>query len=504
MQLSRKNISSIVARGGITAPQDAVFQLPEKVLQFGTGVLLRGLPDYFIDKANRKGIFNGRIVVVKSTANGGTDAFATQDGLFTQFVKGIEDGKKIEEVIINSSISRVLSANDDWAAILAFASSRELELVISNTTEVGISYVEESIFQKPPASFPAKLLAVLYERYNSKQQGLVIVPTELVNENGTQLREIVLKLAAFNKLETEFVSWLQNDNDFCNTLVDRIVPGKPSAADMNQLESKYGYTDELAILSESFSLWAIESGSQRVKNKLTFAGADSGMVIAADIHKFKELKLRLLNGTHTFSCALAFLAGFDTVKDAMNDERFSSFVSQLITQETAAAIAEENITYKEACDFAAKVLDRFRNPALDHRWLSISVQYSLKMKMRNIPLLLRHYQNSSQVPECMALGFAAFLLFMKSTSVDGKTFTAINGAKNYPVQDEFASKLSAYWNDHGVDGVAAAVFADKSIWGTDLNKLTGFANAVNEQLHILIDRGANAALNELQFIKAAV
>ncbi len=167
MQLSKKNLKNIKAQPGLIIPDEKLLSLPEKVLQFGTGVLLRGLPDYFIDKANRQGVFNGRVVIVKSTSQGGTDAFSQQDGLFTLCVKGIEDGNKVEETIINSSISRVLSANDEWKTILACAHNPEMQIVISNTTEVGITLVEDNIQSSPPVSFPGKLLAFLYERYKA-------------------------------------------------------------------------------------------------------------------------------------------------------------------------------------------------------------------------------------------------------------------------------------------------------------------------------------------------
>ena len=160
MNLSKENLKDITVRG-VTKPAEAIFSLPEKVLQFGTGVLLRGLPDYFIDKANRRGLFNGRVVVVKATDGGDAGAFDRQDSLYTLCVRGIEEGKKVEENIICSAISRVLSARDQWADILKLAHSPEMQIVISNTTEVGIQLVEDDIRRDPPASFPGKLLAFL-------------------------------------------------------------------------------------------------------------------------------------------------------------------------------------------------------------------------------------------------------------------------------------------------------------------------------------------------------
>lgn len=498
MQLSKKILANIKPQTGLVQPADNAFDLPEKVLQFGTGVLLRGLPDYFIDKANRNGIFNGRVVVVKSTDSGGTDAFGRQDGLYTLCVKGLENGKQVDEVIINSSISRVLSAKDEWSEILHCAHNPLMQVIISNTTEVGITLSEDDVHAKPPQSFPGKLLAFLLERYKAfkgtEESGMVIVPTELIPENGTKLRSIVLELAAMNKLDSDFVKWVETANHFCNSLVDRIVPGKLPELDRIATEKKLGYTDELMILSESFRLWAIESDSERVKDILSFTAVDEGAVIAPDIEKFRELKLRLLNGTHTFSCGLAYLAGFTTVREAMGNEFMSAFVSGIANQEIAMAIANESISYEEACDFAAKVQDRFRNPSLDHQWISISVQYTSKMKMRNVPLLLRHYSKTDDVPAHMALGFAAYLLFMKGTRDAGGKYTGQANGVVYPIQDDQAHLLATHWASGDAALAVDNALADKNFWGTDLSRLNGFADAVKTSLSSLINKGAMATL----------
>ncbi|HYC29302.1 MAG TPA: tagaturonate reductase, partial [Chitinophagaceae bacterium] len=387
MYLSRYTLKNITS--GVTVPDDELFELPEKVLQFGTGVLLRGLPDYFIDKANRKGIFNGRVVVVKST-DGDASAFEKQDGLYTLCVRGVENGNKLEENIINSSISRVLGAKGQWTEVLECAHDPNMQIIISNTTEVGIQLVNDDVRKHPPVSFPGKLLAFLYERYQafngSTQSGMVIVPTELIPDNGKKLESIVLELAHLNGLSDEFIQWLEEANHFCSSLVDRIVPGKPSAEDYRSLENELGYHDQLLTMSEAYRLWAIEGGAH-VKSILSFASADEGVIIEPNIDIYRELKLRLLNGTHTLSCGLAVLAGCDTVKQAMDSEYMSAFITDLMQNELAPAIPYEADLYT-AREFGAKVLDRFRNPHIRHRWMNITMQYSSKMKLRNIPVLL--------------------------------------------------------------------------------------------------------------------
>jgi tagaturonate reductase len=443
--------------------------------------------------------------MVKSTSNGNANEFGKQDNLYTLCVKGMEDNKKVEEYIINSSISRVLSANENWSAVLECAHSAALQIIISNTTEVGIVLIEDDIRHFPPHSFPGKLLAFLFERYKafhgSKESGMVIIPTELIIENGKKLKSIVVELARINKLEDGFISWLQDANQFCNSLVDRIVPGKLPLNDENNTEKKLGYKDDLMIMAESFRLWAIESDNERVKEILSFAQVDEGVVIAPDIEVFRELKLRLLNGTHTFSCGLAFLAGFGTVREAMSNSHMSSFIHGLALNEIPGAMAGSFISYNDACNFARKVLDRFKNPFLDHSWSNITVQYSSKMKMRNVPLLLKYYQNNAATPELMAFGFASYLLFMKcSKNAKGKFYGYTNGAA-YEIQDDAAGYFAEKWANHDANALVDEILCDKNFWGEDLSALQGFADAVKVHLDSLQKNGVMATLRRVELNK---
>lgn len=487
-------------------PDEALFELPEKVLQFGTGVLLRGLPDYFIDKANRQGLFNGRIVVVKSTGNGHTSDFDKQDGLYTLCVRGFRDGETIEENIINASISRVLSAAEHWEQILECAHNQNLQVIISNTTEVGIQLVNEDIRRHPPASFPAKLLAFLYERFHafggSAHSGMVIIPTELISDNGKKLESIVLELAHLNSLEEVFIEWLENHNCFCNSLVDRIVPGKPEAAILSTIENELGYNDQLLIMSEVYRLWAIE-GDEEVKNILTFSQADEGVVIVPDITIYKELKLRLLNGTHSLSCGLAFLAQFATVKEAMNSETISLFMKELMLQELAPAIPYK-ILPEVSSDFGMKVLDRFRNPKIKHQWINITVQYTSKIKMRIVPLLLSHYQQHLSAPELISLGFAGYLLFTKPVKKDGEKYYGVLNGVDYPIQDEFAASFMQRWNNFTPSDFVKEVLSDVELWGENLYLLPGFYESVLEKLNLLMNNGVIEVIETVQSKKVLV
>lgn len=494
MNLSKNTVAGFKS-AGLILPKEELFNLPEKVLQFGTGVLLRGLPDYFIDKANRNGLFNGRVAVVKSTSKGGTKEFDEQDSLYTICVRGIENGKPVEENIISSAINRVLTADQDWDTILTIACSPDLNIIVSNTTEVGIQLVKESIDQHPPVSFPAKLLAVLYARYKALGAGegadLAVIATELIPDNGKKLEAIVLELVAFNQLDAAFVSWLSKHIRFCNSLVDRIVPGKPDAAALAKLENELGYTDELIIMAEPYRLWAIE-GDESVSELLGLEAADTGVIVRPDIEIFKELKVRLLNGSHTLTSGIAYLSGIDTVTKAMSNEATRNYVKELMMQEIVGAIPYP-VDEMEAIAFANTVIDRFANPNIEHLWINITFQYTMKMKIRVLPVLLNYYKINAKVPAHIAFGFAAFLLFMKATRKEGNQYFGNYENREYPITDDeaayFYEKAQVIETDY-----VNLVLTDKELWTADLSLLDGFIDAVKENYNNILKNGVAHAL----------
>jgi tagaturonate reductase len=402
----------------------------------------------------------------------------------------------------------VLTAKTEWQQILDCASNPHMTVVISNTTEVGIQlHKEDKVTDFPPVSFPGKLLAFLYERYKkfegAHDKGMVIVPTELIIDNGKKLENIVVELAQLNGLEESFINWLKTANSFCNSLVDRIVPGKPSKEEMEVNEKKVGYQDELYCDSEIFSLWAIE-GDEHIKNVLSFCQCDEGVVIQSDINLFRELKLRLLNATHTFNCGLAFLSGFNLTRDAMLDETYAEYVKHLMQKEIAASIPCE-INEDLKLDFSNKVFDRFCNPYVNHQWISITAQFTSKMKMRCVPLMKNYFKLFNEVPNHMALGFAAFLLFMKSVKKDdGKFYGEANG-NVYAITDDSADYFNKCWESMTPEALVTTVINNEELWGTDLKNINGFEATVLNYLNCMLTDGViNTVLSIEKKVTATV
>ncbi len=491
MHLNKETLLSLASNGNINLPTGNADQLAEKILQFGTGVLLRGLPDYYVNEANNSNVFNGRIVVVKSTGKGDSKGFAAQHNLYTHCIKGIENNAVTESYIINAAISRVVNANQDWQEILACASNPQLQIVISNTTEVGIALLEDDdICASPPQSFPGKLLSFLYERYQvfegKQEAGMVIIPTELIVDNGNKLKAIVIRLAELNQLGTVFINWLTEANDWCSSLVDRIVPGALPEKDQQQLQHLFGYADDLAIMSEPYHLWAIATSSERTRQILSFSKISKNIIITKDIGKYRELKLRLLNATHTFSCGLAYLSRFNIVNEAMQNNAFYHFVSHLMYKEIIPCIVSSNITHEEAREFASHVINRFSNPFIQHQWLAITMQYTGKMKSRCMPLIMHYYHQSLASQTCMAFGFAAYLLFMRAAVLKDGKYYGMRGGETYWIQDDEAKFFHSLWQDGDVEKVVSGALHFLFSEAATDDSLSRFATDVTSALRQLV------------------
>ena len=482
----------------VSADLQHTFDLPVKVLQFGTGVLLRGLCDFLIDAANKQGIFNGRIVVVKSTA-GSADDFAAQDGLYTVCVRGAAGQEIIDEATTITAISRVISAQDNWQAVLQTARNPHLEVIISNTTEVGIEYVEESIFGDCPASFPAKLTALLYERFRTfggkKDRGLVVIPTELIVDNGLKLRDCVEKVAAHNELGKLFMKWLKFHVKFCNSLVDRIVPGKPDAETQAVLEAKLGYSDSLLTVAEPYLLWAIE-GDDRVKKVLSFAKIHPNVIIDEDISYYRERKLRILNGSHSAAAPLGYLSGFDITFECMNNPAMLAFYERIIADEILPTLPFDD-QKEELRTYADDILSRYRNPFLQQKLIGITLQQTSKMNARNGKTLQRYYKKMGKVPPHFALGFAAYLLFMKAVKEENSQYFGQRGDAFYVINDAAAPYFYEQWQGTtpaNAGDLVKTTLSNTKLWDKDLTKLNGFAEAITELLQAMLEKGVKAVL----------
>ncbi len=496
-RLSRALVASPPMRGrdDIDVPAASILDLPERVVQFGTGAFLRGFAAWFIDEANRAGRFDGSIVAIASTDSQRDALLNAQDGLYTLSIQGGNGQDAHPRHTVVSSLSRALSATREWDAVLALARDPHVELIVSNTTEVGLTLSpDDSPDASPPTSFPAKLTRFLFERAKSfdfdTKRGLVVLPCELIENNGATLERLVRGLAASWKLDRRFATWLDDAVVFSNTLVDRIVPGAPSRGETERFERLHGYRDGMQTSCESYALFAIQ-GDDALRARLGFPGDDSRIVVTPDIRPYRERKIRLLNGGHTIVVPVALLAGLVTVRDAVRDRRVGAFLRRAMLDEIAPSLDAPR-----ADAFAAEVLDRFDNPYIEHALIDITLHGTTKMRVRVVPSIVAFASQNARPPAALAFGFAAYLAFMR-----GEVHAERRAAGLAVPPDAEGERLRATWqslaprSDDEFVELARSICADDTLWGTDLTGIPGFFELVAEHLMRICRQGVASALD---------
>ncbi len=467
---------------------------PETILQFGTGRFLRAFAGSFVHRAQRGG-YAGGICAVQSTGRMVAQALTRQGDCYTLWTR--DSSGESTEVI--HALSRTLAAQDDWDGILEVARSETLQVVISNTTEVGLTLdPDDSIMGNPPRSFPGKLARVLYERGRhfawSLACGLIILPCELVQDNGQRLRCAVLEMARHTSLDPQFVPWLKTSIVFCNTLVDRIVPGTPPAQDQQAMEKRLGFCDPMMITAEHYRLWAVE-GPPRLKRCLGFAEANPGIIVDKDITHYRVRKIRLLNGGHTLSVPLGILAGHNTVLDNMTSTHMAQFIEALLREEIGPTL---DVDPETVAPYISDVLTRWRNPHLVHRLVDITLQATTKMRHRVMPTVRAYYERFGTTPRRTALGFAAYLLFMQCQQASSDVFKTVWQGSAYPVHDDEAAYFRALWQaSAGIKDLVTEVCSNVRLWGLNIAALPGWTDTVAAFAGQLLNHGVNAALGNL-------
>ena len=454
---------------------------PEKVLQFGEGNFLRAFVDWMIDKANRDGIYRGSIVLCQPIAQGLKDMINAQDGVYTLAMRGAENGQPVENIEVITSVSRCINPYENYEDLMEIARSADLEVVVSNTTEAGIAYHEgDRLTDRPPVSFPAKVTAFLYERYKAfngdPRKGLLFLPVELIDNNGAELKRIVLKYAEEWELGQEFTEWVNTANEFTSTLVDRIVTGYPRD-EISYFEEKLGYKDNIIDTSELFNLWVIE-GDKKWADKLPVHKTDANVIWTDDVKPYKKRKVRILNGAHTSTVLAAYLAGFDIVGDFMKDDTVRTFMNDVICKEVIPTL---DLPREELESFAAAVNDRFANPYIKHNLLDIALNSCSKFNARCLPSLLGYVEEKGKLPKCLTFSLAAFIKFYQGEWKDGVYTGTRKDGTQYPLRDDEAviRFFADAWAENDAEKTAESVLSSKDFWsGKDLTEVPGLKDAV--------------------------
>lgn len=470
---------------------------PERVLQFGEGNFLRAFADYWFDMANEKAGWNGKCVLVQPIAQGLTQLINRQEGLYTLYLRGRQNGEKVDAKRVISSVSRCLNPYEkqDYDAMMDVAAGEALEYIVSNTTEAGIVYDPSCRLEDcPPASSPAKLTQVLLHRWRAGRPGVVVLSCELIDNNGKELLRCVNQYIKQWGLEEGFARWVNGDCTFCSTLVDRIVPGRiRDAAEAARLEDENGYRDALIDVGEVFGVWNIE-GPEWLAEKLPFRAAGLNCPVVPDVTPYKKRKVRILNGAHTGFVLGAYLAGYDIVRDCMQDDVILGFMNRMLHEEVIPTLPLDR---QDLEAFAAAVQDRFNNPFINHELMSITLNSTSKWRARNMPSLLEYAQTAGKLPPCLAMSFAAYIAFYSS---DIQALTEQGLVCRRPKGNEYTVSddrwvLEFYYSRRGVsdETLVHDVMTNEKMWGQDLTLVPGFEQAAAENLRRIRTEGARAA-----------
>lgn len=480
--------------------------LPERVIQFGEGNFLRAFVDWMIERMNARGVFGGRVVLVQPIATGMTKAINAQQGLYTVVLRGIEHGKVCETREIVTSVSRCVDPYTEYEAFLACAANPDLRFVVSNTTEAGIcTDPADRVESRPAPSFPGKLTQLLYARFRhfagDPRRGLVMLPCELIENNGQNLERAVRLTAERWKLPVEFMHFLTDACVFTNTLVDRIVTGYPKD-EAAALAEHLGYEDPLLVAGELFHAWVIES-PRSLAEELPLREAGLNVVFTHDITPYRERKVRILNGAHTMTALAAFLAGKETVRDCMQDPLFSSFVERGIHDEILPTL---KLPRPELLEFAEAVVERFDNPFIRHNLIGIALNSVSKYRARILGTVIDYVREQGKLPQRMTFALAALIVFYRGQGiVDGALVGERNGVP-YRILDD-ASVLE-FFRDAWAGGatldlefcseLVRRVLGRTDFWGEDLNvTLPGLGARVAEHVHAICTAGVRPALEHL-------
>jgi tagaturonate reductase len=447
---------------------------PVKVVQFGAGNFLRGFADWIIDIMNEKNCFDGDVQIIQSISSSRSNHLNDQEGLYHVVTKGFDRGEIKEQIRLISCVRGTINANEEIPRFLEIAAYESLQFVVSNTTEAGIVFEEETYTEgQMPNSFPGKLTLFLHERFRKRLNPLVVLPCELIENNGDTLREKVIQYAEHWNLEPAFIHWIQNENIFCNTLVDRIVPGMPDETS-GEVRSKTGFIDSMAIMAEPYYFWAIDAPPS-VQNMFPADQCGLNVKYTNNLNQYRERKVRILNGAHTAMTPIAYLQGLRSVKACLADEKMRNLISSLIFNEIVPSLDDDRHELKK---FAGQVIDRFANPYIEHKLMSISLNSIAKFRVRILPTILDYYQVNRTLPDGLMRSFAALIIFYRGYWKQDKI--------ELKDQPEILAFFNMVWKHASLSSLAAQVLENRQLWGLNLNDVPGMHESILSHLELLL------------------
>ncbi|MCM8533914.1 MAG: tagaturonate reductase [Lentisphaeraceae bacterium] len=455
-----------------------------KILQFGTGVFIRGYFDWMLQEVFEKGLAKPEVSVVKLTPRGDLSTFKKQDGKFNVVIRGLDKGQTIDEIRQIDRLKEFYHPYQEWEDFLKSAEDLEYKLIVSNSTEAGLVYEKTGSYVECPSSFPAKLYAWLKRRFESlgENGALTIMAFELIPDNATKLQEIIQQLALEDGASSELLSWLDKSCSYVNTLVDRIVSKLPKE-DAEKLQDEHGVQDELILCAEPYHLLAIDS--VKLEDILPLKQCGLNVEVTDDLDAIRQKKVKILNGAHMLVVPAGLALGKEIVLETLEDSLIESFANSCLRDEVAATVDDEQV---EA--YVDSVIERFRNPFLNHRLENIALNSSAKIGQRLFPSIIDDFEQNGRFSPKLLTAVAVFLEFYKGEKLsEGQLKTAWGVLQD---NSESMSFLLSLQEMTGLEAIKQ--IADKQFWPVPENMKEPFILALGEVLENVRNKGIAGSL----------
>lgn len=474
---------------------------PERVLQFGDGIFLRGFVDWMLHRMNEQGLFQGQAVVIQPFAEGSADVINEQNGMYTLLLRGIHKGKAVDETELIGSIRRVINPYTDYKAFLHCALNPDLRFIVSDTANEGIAYsAGDHFMDTPPSTFPAKLTVFLYKRFKAfhgkANKAFIILPCEDKDRNGDLLKQVVLRYTRQWHLEQDFILWIER-NEFLNTVADRFVTGYPQD-EIKELTRRIGYVDHLINTAEPYHQWVIEVSNPRMCAELPLVEAGLNAVWTSDLTPYRTRKVRLLNGAHTVIALTAYLCGKHTLKQCMDDPLLYAFIRKALSEEIMPTL---DLPREQSEAYVDSVLERMANPLMKYPLLPISFHSISKFRTTVLPSLLEYRKRNKRFPPNLCFSLAALIMFYRGSTLKEGRLAGKRGSEVYWIEDELPhlERLCDMWAEY--DGTPASacrlvsrVLEHEPFWGMNLNTLNGLTAQISTLLVIMLNKGMPEAV----------
>lgn len=465
---------------------------PINILQFGEGNFLRAFVDWQLEIANQEEIISAGVAICQPILDKEhnvlkmIDLLNEQDQMYHVLLEGVQNGSPKRQIDLISSVMDAFNPYVDYDKYLSYITSKDLKIIISNTTEAGIRYVEgDSLTAEPPISFPAKMADFLYKRFQyfngDPDSGLCVICCELIEDNGSTLHKYVIQHAEFNNLPSSFIAWVNNHCHFCDTLVDRIVSGFPKE-NIEDIKKEIGFDDNLVVKGEFYHLWVIGGeGYKEAQKLLPLDKAGLHVIFTPSIKEFRDKKVRILNGSHTGLVPIALQMGCETVMDAFDTPIIESFIKEMMEEEVLPMIDDDRESLN---NFADEILERFYNPYINHKLESIALNSISKWEARNYPTVVDMWNKEGKLAKRELFTLAALLTlyspnsgFVANDSVDAIIF------------------IRDVWDSADLSTSISKILNNSNIWIKDYSKIEGAIETVTEYVMEIEKVGMEKAIN---------